>query len=90
MKVKVCVGSNCTMLGAMDILDRIEDLKDIIGEDPESYNDEELEIEELKCLGYCKVTDEKVAPVTVIEDDVMFCATSQAVMEKIVEKMRKR
>ena len=33
MKVKVCVGSNCTLLGTMDILDQIEDLKEIISED---------------------------------------------------------
>lgn len=89
MKIKVCVGSSCTLLGSMGILDQIDDLKDIISEDADNYNDEELEVEVIKCLGYCKETAEKVAPVVVIDDEPMFNATSQTVMEKIVNKMRK-
>lgn len=89
MKVKVCVGSNCTLLGSMGILDQIDDLKDIISEDEDSYNDEELEVEAIKCLGFCKETTDKVAPVVVIDDEPMFNATSQTVMEKIVKKLRK-
>lgn len=89
MKVKVCVGSSCTLLGSMGILDQIDDLKDIISEDADNYKDEELEVEAIKCLGFCKETVEKVAPVVVIDDEVMFNATSQTVMEKIVNKMRK-
>nr|WP_300095294.1 NAD(P)H-dependent oxidoreductase subunit E [Sedimentibacter sp.] len=89
MKVKVCVGSSCTLLGSMGILDQIDDLKDIISEDADNYKDEELEVEAIKCLGFCKETVEKVAPVVVIDDEIMFNATSQTVMEKIVNKMRK-
>lgn len=89
MKIKVCVGSSCTLLGSMGILDQIEDLKEIISEDADNYSDEELEVEAIKCLGYCKETEEKVAPVVVIDDEPMFNATSQTVMEKIVNKMRK-
>jgi NADH:ubiquinone oxidoreductase subunit E len=89
MKIKVCVGSSCTLLGSMGILDQIEDLKEIISEDADNYSDEELEVEAIKCLGYCKETNEKVAPVVVIDDEPMFNATSQTVMEKIVNKMRK-
>lgn len=90
MKIKVCAGSNCTLLGSTRILDQIEDLKDIISEDADNYNDEELEVEVIKCLGFCKETDKQVAPVVVIDDKPMFNATDQAVMEKIVSKMRKR
>ncbi|MDW5299302.1 MAG: NAD(P)H-dependent oxidoreductase subunit E [Sedimentibacter sp.] len=89
MKVKVCVGSSCTLLGSMGILDQIDDLKDIISEDAENYKDEELEVEAVKCLGFCKEIGEKVSPVVVIDDEIMFNATSQTVMEKIVNKMRK-
>ncbi len=89
MKVKVCVGSNCTLLGSMNILDQIDDLKDIMQDDFENYSDEELEVEALKCLGYCKETNNNVAPVVVIDDEPMFNATSQTVMEKIVNKLRK-
>jgi NADH:ubiquinone oxidoreductase subunit E len=90
MKVKVCVGSNCTLLGSMNILDQIDDLKEIISEDIDNYNDEELEVEAVKCLGFCKETNEKVAPIVVIDDEPMFNATGQTVMEKIIGKMRKR
>ncbi len=89
MKVKVCVGSNCTLLGSMSILDQIDDLRDIISEDPDSYNDEELEVEAIKCMGFCKNTDKEIAPVVVIDDETMINATGQAVMEKIVKKIRK-
>jgi len=90
MKVKVCVGSNCTLLGSMNILDQIDDLKEIISEDIDNYNDEELEVEVVKCLGFCKETKEKVAPIVVIDDEPMFNATGQTVMEKIINKMRKQ
>ena len=89
MKVKVCVGSNCTLLGSMSILDQIDDLRDIISEDPDSYNDEELEVEAIKCMEFCKNTDKEIAPVVVIDDETMINATGQAVMEKIVKKIRK-
>lgn len=89
MKVKVCVGSNCTLLGAMSILDSIDDLREIISEDQESYNEVELESEAIKCLGFCKNTHEKIAPVVVIDEEPMYNATSQAVMEKIINKIRK-
>ena len=89
MKVKVCVGSNCTLLGAMNILDQIDDLKEIILEDADNYSDEELDVEVHKCLGFCKDTDETVAPVVIIDDEPMFNATSQTVMEKIINKVRK-
>ncbi len=89
MKVKVCVGSNCTLLGSMSILDQLDDLKDIISEDSDNYNDEELEIEAIKCMGFCKNTDKSVSPVVVIDDEPIYNATSQTVMEKIVKKIRK-
>jgi len=90
MKIKVCVGSNCTLLGSMNILDQIDDLKDIINEDSDNYNDEELEVEAIKCLGFCKETIENIAPIVVIDDEQIYNATGQIVMEKIINKMRKR
>lgn len=89
MKVKICVGSNCTLLGSMNILDQIDDLKDIISEDLDNYKNENLEVEAIKCLGFCKDTDKKLAPVVVIDEEPMYNATGQAVMEKIVNKIRK-
>ncbi len=90
MKVKVCVGSSCTLLGSMNILDQLDDLKDIIFEDADNYSDEEFEVEAIKCLGFCKEKEkENVAPIVIIDDEPIFNATSQIVMEKIVNKLRK-
>jgi len=89
MKVKVCVGSNCTFLGSMGILDQLEDLKEIISENSDNYRDEDLEVEAIKCLGFCKGTNEKIAPIILIDDEPIFNATGQIVMEKIVDKIRK-
>ncbi|HPP31183.1 MAG TPA: NAD(P)H-dependent oxidoreductase subunit E [Soehngenia sp.] len=88
MKVKVCMGSNCTLLGAMNLLDQIESLRELIEENSLEYKDEELEIESIKCLGYCKTTDANIAPVVIVDEDVIFNATGQIVMEKIMDKMR--
>lgn len=89
MKVKICMGSNCTLLGAMNLLDQIESLREIIDENENEYKEEELEIESIKCLGYCKEVDSDIAPVVIVEEDVIFNATGQIVMEKIMDKMRK-
>lgn len=89
MKVKVCVGSNCTLMGAMDILDQIDDLKVIMDEDSQNYKNEELEVEAIKCLGYCKEIDEKLSPIVVIDEEVVLNARGQTVMEKIVNGLRK-
>lgn len=88
MKVKVCMGSNCTLLGAMNILDQVEDLKDLISEN-EDYRDDELDIDVVKCLGYCKGESRNISPVVVVDDEVICNATSQIVMEKIMKKLRK-
>jgi len=87
MKVKVCMGSNCTLLGAMNILDQLEDLKNFMSQD-ENYNDE-FDIDVVKCLGYCKNAKDNISPVVVIDDEVVYNATGQIVMEKIMNKLRK-
>lgn len=89
MKVKVCVGSNCTFLGSVGILDQIEDLKDIISDNSDDYREEDLEVEAIRCLGFCKNTSEKVAPIVVVDDEPIYNATGQIVMEKIIDKIRK-
>ncbi|TJX13290.1 (2Fe-2S) ferredoxin domain-containing protein [Tissierella creatinini] len=89
MRVKICMGSNCTLLGAMSLLDQIEGLKEVFDEDNERYNDEELEIEAVSCMNYCKKTDATIAPVVAIDDEVIFNATGQIVMEKIMGKKKK-
>jgi len=77
------------LLGSMDILDQIEYLDEFILNENELYLDEALEVEAIKCLGICKETDEKLAPIVVIDDEIISNATSQAIMEKILSKLKK-
>lgn len=87
MKVKVCLGARCTMLGADIILDRIEEMK----EDIERYKDredvevEDIEIEMVNCFGYCK-KDRKLSPVVQVDDKVFTAARSEVIMEYIMDK----
>ncbi|MFS8540559.1 MAG: NAD(P)H-dependent oxidoreductase subunit E [Tissierellales bacterium] len=85
MKVKICMGSNCTLLGAMNILDQVEDLRNLISQE-ENYNVDEFDIEVVKCLGFCKNAKDNISPVVVIDDEILFNATGQIVMEKIIKK----
>lgn len=72
MKVRICCGSNCVMLGSMTILNQVEDLK-------ETMNLKDLEIECVECLGQCK-EGSNVGPVVEIDGKVLENATPQDVM----------
>lgn len=89
MKVKVCVGSRCMLFGAMNIVEQLEGLQEIIKESPDLFIDEELEIEEIPCIGYCKTTQDKVSPVVIVGEDVLFRASSQEVMEAVMNGLSK-
>lgn len=81
MKVTLCMGSNCVMMGNMNLLTQLEDLQ-------ESMDDLRLDIETVKCLGLCK-EEEHVSPVVVIDNEVFKCANAHEVMERIVTKSKK-
>jgi len=65
MKIEVCVGSHCTMLGADYIINSIEDLKDTILEEMELPEDFTLNVSMVKCMKHCKKVG-NVVPVVVI------------------------
>lgn len=79
MKVRICMGSNCVMMGSMTILNQIEDLK-------ETMNLEDLEIENVKCFGYCKNDNKNVGPVVEVDGKVLKNVTSEDVMSLIMKE----
>lgn len=87
MKIKVCMGSKCTLMGSMTIYDQVEDIITRIKEDPEAEFSEEITLEASKCLGTCKDKEENVAPVVMIDDEVITNATGQEIMEKIYQRV---
>lgn len=89
MKVEVCVGSTCMLMGSLNILDQLENLEDILFTDKEVYKDEALEVLAVKCMGLCKVTEDNISPIVVIDGEPLFKASSQEVMERILIKMRR-
>lgn len=78
IKVDICLGSRCTMFGAVDILDHIEELK-------EEYENVNIVINTQKCQENCKNKDKKLSPVVTVNDEVIYKATSQMVMSKIMK-----
>lgn len=92
MKVTICMGSRCTLMGASAIYDAVELLQnDICGPESDYCSAENLEIELGQCLNgeYCNPEEESTnAPVVIIDDEIIFRATPQEVSEKIINKLR--
>ncbi|MDO5037157.1 MAG: (2Fe-2S) ferredoxin domain-containing protein [Tissierellia bacterium] len=84
MKVKVCVGTRCTMMGSNGILDALENIKKV-------YFDEDdlLEIEPVNCLSFCRQEDADVTPVVIVNGEVVTQASAQEVTELVLRKANK-
>lgn len=76
VKVEICVGTHCTMMGALNIIESIEDLK-------QEYGNVSLEI--IKCIKDC--LGEKIAPVVFINGDKIQNATNEEVLARIMDVM---
>lgn len=75
VKVQICVGTHCTMMGAMHIYDFIQALQS-------EYSNQEIEVELVKCFGDCKSNE---APLVFVNGQKIVSATSEKVMETIME-----
>lgn len=88
MKVEICVGSRCTMLGADHIISSVEDLQETILKDMDTREDFSLEVSLIKCHNRCK-NGSNVSPLVIIDGEVMENANSQEVMSTIIKKAQK-
>lgn len=79
VKVKVCVGSHCSLVGALSIVDSLEELQ-------EEYPDQ-IELKKVKCMDVCKESI-KNSPVVQIDDEVISSAQNQVVLSKVMEKIK--
>lgn len=84
MKVVVCVGTNCTMMGADSIITSLENLKDTLlqkeGTDPAFA----LEIEMARCLGECKKKN-AVSPVVIVDGEMYRNASREQIMSVVLD-----
>ena len=84
IKVEICTGSRCMMEGASTIFDILEDLSEEI---TERHPEIKIEIENPKCRQYCK-KDPGLVPVVEINGEVVFNASTQVVMEKVMDLVK--
>jgi NADH:ubiquinone oxidoreductase subunit E len=88
LDIKVCVCTECVMDGSMDIMESIEQLKEMSGELKDQYDtDLEIDVTPIKCLGNEKhgVHSPKVS----INDKIFENADSQTIMAEIIQTMKK-
>ncbi|MGM0438096.1 MAG: (2Fe-2S) ferredoxin domain-containing protein [Bacillota bacterium] len=78
VKVKICVGSHCSLVGALNILDTLEELK-------EEYP-EQIQIKRVECMDRCG--DIKNAPVVKVDDELITSAQTQVVISKVMERIK--
>ena len=79
VKVEVCVGSHCALVGGLNILESLEDLK-------KDYP-EQIELKKVECMDVCD--DIKRSPVVKVDDEVITAAKSEVVMSKVMERIEK-
>ncbi len=77
VKIEVCVGSHCALVGGLNILESLEDLK-------EDYP-EQIKLKKVECLDVCD--DIKRSPVVKVDDEVITAAQSEVVMSKVMERI---
>ena len=78
VKVEICVGSHCSLVGALNILETLEELQ-------QEYP-EQLEIKRVECMDRCG--DIKNAPVVRVDDDLITSAQTQMVISKVMERIK--
>ena len=81
-EVNVCVGTHCTMMGAMDIIAAVESLNDLeqIGEDCE------ILVNHSACNSVCELGS--LSPVVTINDKVYTQTDSETIMSEVLELVR--
>ena len=77
--VKICFGTHCTMMGAMDIMESVNEMKEEMGAEAV-----EVQVEIAKCFE-CKVPAN--APIVIVGDQQIIMATAEKVMAKIMDEV---
>lgn len=78
--VEVCAGTQCTLMGAMDIISAVEGLREL---QQDMGPDCEIQVNPIPCNNSCKNGPD--APVVIINGETLLHTDSESVMEKIFE-----
>lgn len=76
-KVKICMGTHCTMMGNLNLQESLEDLQ-------QEYPGK-IEVEAVKCLKYC---EDNKAPVVEINGKIITNASTEKIISEIIEVVR--
>lgn len=79
IKVEVCSGTQCVMMGAMDIVASIQSLSSL---KQQLRMDRKIEIVTSKCFGLCK--EGKCGPFVRVDGELIENADSESVMSHII------
>lgn len=84
MKIEICVGSSCTMMSAMNILDYFEDWAEDLRKRAEEaeVEVEDIEVIPVKCRRNCKGAYD-AAPVVYINGEIIENANNDKILEEI-------
>ena len=78
VKVEICAGSHCSLVGALSILDTLEELQ-------EEYPDQ-IQIKKYECMDLCE--NIKNVPVVKVDGELITSAQTQKVISKIMERIK--
>ncbi|MGM0498947.1 MAG: (2Fe-2S) ferredoxin domain-containing protein [Bacillota bacterium] len=78
VKVEICAGSHCSLVGALNILDTLEELQ-------KEYPDQ-IKIKKVECMDMCE--NIKNAPVVKVDDQLITSAQTQMVISKVMERVK--
>lgn len=86
--IDICCGARCAMMGAFDLLDKIESLKEEIEGQDLIFPNGSIVVNPVPCTQECKGEKVSKAPIVIIDGEKMTKATAPKVMEKILEATR--
>ena len=85
IKVEVCSGTQCVMMGAMDIVASIQSLSSL---KQQLRLDRKIHIVTSKCFGLCK--EGKCGPFVRVDGELIENADSESVMSHIISIVNKK
>ena len=81
LSIDICCGARCTMMGAIDLLEKAESFKSV-------FPDDNIAIQAVTCDQSCKGDKIPIAPVVIIDGQRINKATPQKLMEKMMEVLK--
>lgn len=82
--IDICCGARCSMMGALHLLEKVEDLKNEIEELDSIVPQGSITVSPVPCTQECK-SKENLAPIVIINGEKIYNASAPKVMEKIME-----